>query len=281
MRRREFITLLGGAAASWPLAARAQQGERMRRIGVLGPRPENAGLSGGVAAGHPAMLDELRKLGFSESRGLTVEYRSIEQEPRAVSADAAELVRSNVDVLVAIGPEVVLQAALAASSTIPTVVVAFNYDPIARGYVKSLAHPGGNITGVFVRLPELAEKQVEILTQTFPDRTRLGVLWDALSADQFNAAENRAKSLNLHVLSMKLERPPYDFDAAFQSLVENSPQMLLVLSSPHFSLRKSAALITARQTIATDCLILITADLRLDLFRKQPASDQATRCCHG
>src|SRR5262249_43107787 len=112
MRRREFITLLGGAAVAWALAARAQQGERMRRIGVLGPRPENTGISGGVAAGYPAILDELRKLGFSESRGLTVEYRSIEQEPRALFADAAELVRSNVDVLVAIGPEVVLQAAL-------------------------------------------------------------------------------------------------------------------------------------------------------------------------
>jgi len=189
----------------------------------------------GVAAGYPAMLDELRKLGFSESRGLTVEYRSIEQEPRAVSADAAELVRSNVDVLVAIGPEVVLQAALAASSTIPIVVVAFNYDPIARGYVKSLAHPGGNITGVFVRLPELAEKQVEILTQTFPDRTRLGVLWDALSADQFAAAEQVAQARQLAIQSMKLEKPPYDFAGAFQTLAEGRAQMVLVLSSPFFS----------------------------------------------
>jgi len=233
VKRRKFIRLLGGAAAAWPLAARAQQAEKVR-IGVLGPRPENAGFSGGVAAGYPTMLDELRKLGFSESRNLTVEYRSIEQEPPAVFAAAAELVRSNADVLMAIGPEVGLQAAVAATSTTPIVIAAFNYDPIARGYVKSLAQPGGNITGVFLRQPELAEKQVELLTQTFPDKTRLAMLWDELSSDQFNAAENRAKSLHLQVLSTKLERPPYDFDAAFRSVIGSSPQMLLILSSPYF-----------------------------------------------
>src|SRR5262249_37348385 len=173
MKRREFISLLGGAAAAWPLAAHAQQGERVRRVGVIGPRPENAGFSGGVGAGYPAMLDELRKLGFSEGRNLAAEFRSVEQEPRSVYAAADELVRSNPDVIVAIGPELGLQAVVAATSTIPIVIAAFNYDPIARGYVKSLAQPGGNITGVFLRLPELAEKQVEILTQTFPDRTRL------------------------------------------------------------------------------------------------------------
>jgi ABC-type uncharacterized transport system substrate-binding protein len=99
---------------------------------------------------------------------------------------------------------------------------------------SSLAQPGGNITGVFLRLPELAEKQVELLTQTFPDKTRLAVLWDDLSSDQFGAAENRANSLHLQVLSTRLERPPYDFDVAFRSVAESSPQMLLILSSPHF-----------------------------------------------
>jgi ABC-type uncharacterized transport system substrate-binding protein len=234
LRRRDFIALLGGAAAAWPLAARAQRLDRVMRIGVLGPRPENTGISGGVAAGYPAMLDELRKLGFSEGRNLTAEFRLVEQEPRAVFADAAELVRANADVLVAIGPEVGVQAAVAASSTLPIVIAAFNYDPIARGYVKNLAQPGGNITGVFLRQPELAEKQVELLTQTFPDKTRLAMLWDEFSSDQFDAAEKRAKSSGLQVLSTKLEHPPYDFGAAFRSLVESSPQMLLVVASPHF-----------------------------------------------
>jgi ABC-type uncharacterized transport system substrate-binding protein len=235
MKRREFITLVG-AAAAWPLAARAEEQDgRVWRIGVIGPRSENAGFRSGVGgAGYPTMLDELRKLGFSEGRNLTVEYRSIEQEPRTVFAGAAELVRWNADVLVAIGPEVGLQAAVAATSKIPIVIAAFNYDPIARGYVKNLAQPGGNITGVFLRQPELAEKQVELLTQTFPDKTRIAMLWDDLSSDQFSAAENRANLLHLQVLPTKLERPPYDFDAAFQLVAKSSPQMLLILSSPHF-----------------------------------------------
>jgi putative ABC transport system substrate-binding protein len=231
MRRRDFITLLGGAALARPLPARAQHADRMMRIGVLGPRQENAG---GTGAGYPAMLDELRKLGFSEDRNLAVQYRTVEQDRRAIFADAAELVRWNADVLVAVGPEVSLQAAMAASSTIPIVITAFNYDPIARGYVESLAQPGGNITGVFLRQPELAEKQVELLKQTFPDRTRLAMLWDELSSDQFNAAEGRAKSLSLQVFSTKLEHPPYDFGEAFRSVVASSPQMLLIVPSPHF-----------------------------------------------
>ena len=83
---------------------------------------------------------------------------------------------------------------------------AINFDPIARGYVKSLAQPGGNITGIVSLQTELAAKQVELLTQALPDRTRLAILWDAISADQFTAAERQAKSLRLEVQSLKLEK---------------------------------------------------------------------------
>src|ERR1700730_12783862 len=107
MRRREFITLFGGAA-TWPVAAPAQQPDNVPRIGIIGPRPENAAFG----AGYRPMLDALRKLGFSEGDNLIVQYRSSEQEARAIYADAAELVRSKVNVLVAIGPEVPLQAAV-------------------------------------------------------------------------------------------------------------------------------------------------------------------------
>jgi putative ABC transport system substrate-binding protein len=188
LKRREFITLLGGGAAAWPLAARAQQPGKVARIGVVGPRPESAARG----AGYPAMLDELRKLGFTENRNLIVEFRSYEQEAQAIFSAAAELVRSNVDVLVAIGSEVALQAAVAASSTIPIVIAAIDYDPIARGYVKSLRDPGGNITGMVLRRLELVEKQVELLREVFPERTRLAVLWDESSSLQFSAAERRA-----------------------------------------------------------------------------------------
>ena len=123
---------------------------------------------------------------------------------------------------------------LAASSTVPIVVWANNYDLVARGYVQSLAHPGGSVTGVFTRQPELAAKQVEILKETFPDRTRITVLWDAFSTDQFAGAERAAKSLALTLHAIKLENPPYDIAAVFRRVAESQPQMLLVQSSPLF-----------------------------------------------
>jgi putative ABC transport system substrate-binding protein len=113
-------------------------------------------------------------------------------------------------------------------------MIAINFDPVARGYVNSLARPGGNITGVVFQQLELAQKQLELLTQAFPDRTRLAVLWDAVSADQFSAAEQTAKLLRMQIQSLKLENPPYDFDAAFRSVTAGGGQMVLVLSSPFF-----------------------------------------------
>ena len=148
------------------------------------------------------------------------------QEPGKVFADATELVRSNVDFMVASGPELAVKAwVLAASSTVPIVVWANNYDLVARGYVQSLAHPGGSVTGVFTRQPELAAKQVEILKETFPDRTRITVLWDAFSTDQFALARSSAaKSLALTLHAIKLENPPYDIAAVFRRVAESQPQ---------------------------------------------------------
>ena len=230
MRRREFLGVLGGTAAAWPLAARAQQAGRTYRIGFFIGGPD----SNVMVLGYPAFRDELRKRGFIDGRNLTVDFRSTRQEAARLHADAAELVRSNVDLIVATGPELAVKAALAASRTIPIVMWANNFDPIASGYVQSLARPGGNVTGVFTRQPELAAKQVEILKETFPDRTRLAALWDALSADQLAGAERAAKSLHLTLHALKLENPPYDMAAAFRRLAEGDPQMLLVLSSPLF-----------------------------------------------
>ena len=200
------------------------------RIGFFAGAPD----SNVVAQGYPVLRDELRKRGFIDGRNLVVEFRSTRQEAGRLYADAAELVRSNVDLIIAAGPEVAVKAALRASPTIPIVTWANNFDPIANGYVQSLARPGGNVTGVFTRQPELAAKQVEILKQTFPDRTRLTALWDALSADQLIGAERAAKSLQLTLRAFKLENPPYDIAAAFRRVAEDDPQMLLVLSSPLF-----------------------------------------------
>ena len=127
LKRREFITLLSGAAA-WPLAARAQQARQVARIGILGTVPENALF----AIGYPVFLAELRKLGFTEGQNLIIEQRRMDEGASKTFAGAAELIRSNVDVVVAFGPELPLKAAVAASQTVPIVMIAINFDP--RGH---------------------------------------------------------------------------------------------------------------------------------------------------
>jgi len=236
IKRRAFITLLGGAAAAWPLAARAQQSNQTARIGVLAASSDDAVSSG---AGYPVFVAELQKLGFTEGRNLIIDYGRTDQGADKAFADAAAMARSNVSVIVASGAELPLQAAMAASPSIPIVVLANNYDPIARGYVASLARPGGRITGWFYRQLELGRKRVELLTEAFPARRRLAVLSDASSSETSEAAEVTAKSLGLQVHSVKLEHPPYDFEAAFQSAAAGSPEMLLVASSRFFARDRS------------------------------------------
>ena len=234
LRRREFITLLGGAVTAWPLAARAQQAGKVVRIGFLGASLN----SPPPAAFFQAFRARLRELGFSEGQNLSVEYRAVD-DSRGPFVAAAELLRSKPDLIVATGPEVALQAVVGASGFIPIVMIAINFDPIARGYVTSLPRPGGNITGVVFRQLELAGKQVELLTQAFPAKTRWAVLFDAQTADQFGAAERTANALNLQVQALKLEIPPYDFAAVFRSASLGSAQVVLVLSSPAFTQYRS------------------------------------------
>jgi putative ABC transport system substrate-binding protein len=231
MKRREFITLLGGAAAAWPLAAHAQQEGPVARVGVIGPSLDRPALG----AAYPFFLADLRKLGFVEGRNLLVEYRRVDQGVPQAFAAANELGAWKADVLLAIGPELALQAAAAVRPPVPIVMVAVNFDPIAKGFVQSLVRPGGNITGIVSLQMELAAKQLELLTEAFPERKRIGALWDELSADQFRAAEREAQARQLSLRPLKLENPPYDFAAAFRTLAQDDVQLLLVLSSTLFS----------------------------------------------
>jgi putative tryptophan/tyrosine transport system substrate-binding protein len=229
VKRREFITLLGGAAAAWPLAARAQQAGKIARIGLLGPSlnsPQPIAL-------YQALLAQLRELGFIEGQNLTADYRGLD-DPRGPFLNAMDLTRPQPDLIVVLGPEVALQAVVSASGFVPIVFVAVNFDPLARGYVASIARPGGNITGMVFQQLELAQKQVELLAQAFPERNRLAVLFDAQSIDQFNAAERAAKLLTLQIQPLKLENPPYDLNAAFRQAQMGAAQIVLVLSSPWF-----------------------------------------------
>ena len=144
MRRREFIALLGGVAVSWPLGARAQIVGKVAKLGILAvareaPRTKPA---------YEAFFAELQALGFKEGTNLTSETHWIDEDTRGPLTVAAEIAQSAVDVLVIEGAESVLKAALAANPNLPIVVYANNYDPIERGYAKTLSQPGGNVTGV-------------------------------------------------------------------------------------------------------------------------------------
>ena len=231
MKRREFIALFATACSMLaPLTVHAQPASRTYRIGFLGPAltsPPPIGYYG-------SFLAELRELGFVEGTNLAVEYRP-QDDPGRIFAVAAELMRLRPELIVAAGGEDALQAVVGASIAVPIVVIAVNYDPIERGYVTSLARPGGNITGVVFRRSEFAGKQVELLAEAFPGRTRLAILFDAQSASQFRAAEQAAKALRIEIQPIKLENFPYDFEAAFRDASAGGAQMLLVLSSIVFT----------------------------------------------
>jgi putative ABC transport system substrate-binding protein len=196
---------------------------------VLGPLLNNPP----AIAQYQTFRTQLEELGFREGRNVTIDYQGVD-DPRGPFIVAAELTRAQPDLIVAIGPEAALQAVAGASGFVPVVMIAVNFDPLARGYITSLTRPGGNITGLVFQQLELAQKQVELLTQAFPEKTQLAMLFDGQSADQFGAAERAAKALNLQVQAIRLENPPYDVEAAFRGAVSGGAQMVLVLSSPLF-----------------------------------------------
>jgi putative tryptophan/tyrosine transport system substrate-binding protein len=227
MRRREFITLLSGAAIACPPSVRAQTQPKMLRVGVLSASQR-------TQLFWVAFEQRLRELGYLEGQNLAVEFILVRGQPDRYGEAAQELIRRKADIIVVGGAEGALQGVMAATSSLPIVADFPNSDPIARGIVTSLARPTGNVTGVYDRRLDMVEKQIELLAQTFPERTRLGVLWDAGSAD-VSATERPAAALHLELHALKLENPPYDFVAAFRTLTQGGAQMLLVLSSALFN----------------------------------------------
>jgi putative ABC transport system substrate-binding protein len=235
MKRRSFTAALGATATLQPFAPRAQQPIKGARVGFLGSVPNNPM----IADGEKAFNDEMRKLGWIEGQNLTIVRRYHNQLGVDLARSVSELIGSNIDVLAVSGPEAVVRTVASATKTIPIVMVANNFDPIEHGLVASLARPGRNVTGIFMRQVELAQKQLELLTQALPGKTRVGVLYDALSADQFGAAQQAAQRMGLQLSPLKLENPPYDFKLAFDVLAQAAPQIALVLSSPFFTSSQS------------------------------------------
>jgi ABC-type uncharacterized transport system substrate-binding protein len=228
MRRRQFITLLGGAAAAWPLAARAQQGERMRRIGVLlNAAADDAEYQAWVGA----FLQGLALLGWTIGRNVRIDTRWATANPAEIRRHAAELAALAPDVILAHGDSTV-GPLLAATRTVP-IVFTIVADPVGAGLVESLARPGGNVTGFMLFEYPLGGKWLELLKQISPEVTRVAVLRDpALPSGmgQFAAIQAVAPSLRMEVIPINL-RDAGEIERAVAAFARSPNVGLIVTAS--------------------------------------------------
>jgi putative tryptophan/tyrosine transport system substrate-binding protein len=227
MRRRELITLLGGAAAvscvSWPFAAWAQRpAGRVPRIGFLHPNDnENVG----------AFIQGLRDAGYVDGRNALVETRIYGTMLDRLAEIVDDLIALKCDIIFAAGPYAI-EAATRSTSAIPIVGVDLESDPVASGWAKSLGRPGGNVTGFFLDLPELGGKQIELLREAVPTLSSLAVLWDStVGLVQFRATEAAAHAAGVALLSLPIRRPE-DLNDAFARAGRERLHGMIVLSSP-------------------------------------------------
>jgi putative ABC transport system substrate-binding protein len=213
MKRREFITLLGGAAAAWPLAARAQQPAKLPTIGFLGTAAASA-----WAPWTAAFVQRLHELGWIEGRTVAIEYRWAEGREERYGEIAAEFVRLKADVIVTVGTAAA--AAKQVTSVIP-IVFAVAADPVGSGLVASLARPGGNVTGLSNQQVDIAGKRLELLREVLPDFRRLAIIanvgYPAAVLDM-NEVQVAARRLGLEVVDKLEIRKPEDVAPAFDAL---------------------------------------------------------------
>jgi len=222
MKRRAFIRLLGGAAA-WPLAARAQQpAEKLARIGsIQNFRNEN----------FEAFIQGLREAGYVDGQNMLLETRFYAGVLDRIDEFTSELVALKCSVILATAPYAV-QAVMKATSKIPIVGIDLESDPVANGWVKSLARPGGNLTGFFLDIPELGGKQIELLKEAVPAVARLAVIWDAtIGTVQFGATETAARPSGVTLESFPI-RNVEDIKDAIERAARERVHGLVVLTSP-------------------------------------------------
>src|SRR5437660_11788098 len=186
MNRRDFITLLGWGAATWPIAAGAQQQPKMLRVGFVGMQPREA-------PHYTNFLKRMAELGYQEGRNFTFDYI---QTPNVEGYEKnyRELATRKVDVFLAVGNEPALRAALLAAEGKPIAFLAIDFDPLARGYVAGLSRPGGNVTGIFVRQVELAAKRIEIAREALPHASVVGIACERESTEQRYAAAESSRT---------------------------------------------------------------------------------------
>jgi putative ABC transport system substrate-binding protein len=222
MKRRTFVVMVGGAAALWPLAARAQQSGKPPTIGFLGADAT------AFIPWTAAFVARLRELGWIEGRTIIIEYRWSEGRTERYAEIAAEFVRMNVDVIVTVGSAVPI---VKQTTAVIPIVFAVGIDPVGSGLVASLGQPGGNVTGLSIQAAELAGKRLEILREILPRVRRLAIMFNAGNAQpvlEMHETQAAARTLGLDVVPLEVRRAE-DIAPAFQSLASQADALYVVV----------------------------------------------------
>lgn len=207
-----------------------------------------------LAAGNPRSAPQwvafdarLRELGYVEGRKIVTEFRNGEGRVDRFAAHAAELVGLKPDLIVAAGPEPLFAALRRQTRTIPIVMLSVDFDPLAAGYISSLARPGGNLTGLTLRQTELAAKRLELLKEAVPRLNTVAVLWDAFSRDQMESMTAAAAALGLPVHAIELRETPYDFAGLLQAAIRDGVGAALSALSPELFRKRARLALVARE----------------------------------
>jgi putative ABC transport system substrate-binding protein len=245
MDRRAFIGSLTGGLLAAPLAAGAQQAGNVYRIGVL----TTASSVSSPSANYEAFVQGLRESGYVEGRNVLLEQRYADEKPKLLPTLATDLVRLKVDLIFARGPWAV-RAASSATRTIPIVGIDLESDPVADGLVKSLARPGGNLTGMFLDLAELSGKQLQILKEINSRLSRVAVLGDsAVNSSQLRELRLVAGSLGVQIQALEMKTAK-DLPRTFETESKRPSEALIVLSNPlTLASRSQIAAIAAKRRL--------------------------------
>ena len=273
MPRRGFLASMAGGLLVAPRPARAQPAGKPPRVGAVGVTPSDPALI-------RAFADGLADQGYVDGRNVTIEHRHAGGQPQQLRRVLAELVASRCDVLFARGAGA-LTAARNATGSIPIVAVDLESDPVAMGFVHNLARPGGNITGVFLDLPELSGKQLQLLRDIVPTMSRVAVLGDpVLNAPQFRATEQAARDLGIRLQRLEV-REPADLERALEAARRGGNRAAILLSSPLiFVHRKEIGSMAASRQLPAVSMFVEFAEAG-GLMVYGPSLREAFRRCGG